>query len=272
MKYAICMLIYNKPALFEKIVGKIISSNVEIFVHLDKKCNIKDYAYVNNVTFIKRRVNVHWGGRSMIDAMYNLIEYIVNETDCDYIIFISGQDFPITNPKNYDDYFNKKLNYIDYEILPKKSWYFGGISRINHYYIFNSPLSFQSRFIIKVQKLLHIYRKYWRNNFIIYGGSQWININIDAAKYILSHWEAYYCFFRYCNISDEMIFQTILLNSPLKEFIINTNYRYIMYKENALNPVYLDESNIKSILNSRAIFCRKILDENVFKKLELLMS
>lgn len=267
MKYAICILAHNKPKLLSRITNYLANDNVEIFIHLDAKSDISEFNHIKDVTFIEKRVRVYWGRPSMVIAMYNLIEYVVYNTDCNYIMFISGEDFPIVSPDKYDSYIDVTKNYIEYEKLPKKNWYEGGIYRVNYYYFFNASKSIMARIVMKLQRMLKITRSYDKLPYTIYGGSQWININKEAAKYILLNWKKYFRFFKFSRIPDELIFQTILMNSPFKDTIINTHNRYLVFNSVEKHPQYLDVENISEIINSKALFCRKIKNDEVFDRL-----
>ncbi len=268
MKIAVCILAHHKPALLKRLVDRIKKSDVEVYIHLDAKSNLDDFKSINNAVFIKNRTKVYWGGRSMIVAMYNLIEYIVKNTNCDYLIFISGQDFPIANLKKCTEYINPLLNYIEYQKLPRADWYMGGVERLKYYYICNSSLSLLSRITIKFQKQININKNFKDRGFAIYGGSQWININIAAAEYILSKWKEYYKFFKFCNIPDELIFHTMLMNSPIKDTIINDNLRFIKFIGNDYHPIDINKEHIKDLINSKVLFCRKVSDDKDFEEFD----
>lgn len=258
MKYAICILAHKEPLLLMKIVKRLQSDNVEIFIHLDKKCNISDYKNVPGVTFINKREKVYWGGRSMVKAMYNLIEYVLLNSNCDYLLFISGEDYPIVLPKHYENYININYNYLEYEKLPRKSWYLDGLNRIKYYYLFRSPKSYLSKICIKIQEAFGIEKKISYLPYNIYGGSQWININRITAEYIIKNWRSYYNFFKFCLIPDEMIFQTIILNSILCETVINQNFRYLKYQKNGSNAAYITVDDVPEIIKRKPLFCRKV--------------
>jgi len=62
--------------------------------------------------------------------------------------------------------------------------------------------------------------------------------------------------FTFC--ADEIYFQTILMNSPLKDKIVNNNLRFIDWtRRNGNFPANLDESDFHSLKNSDKIFARK---------------
>lgn len=272
MKYAICILAHKKPLLLKKLVENINADNTEVIIHLDLKCNIKDYAFIDTATFIRDRVKVDWGGLTMVTAMINLIDYVIYNTVCDYILFISGEDLPVVSPKYYDEYINHENNYFEYELLPKSNWFMGGMNRVEYYYPFKSPKSIHSQMFMKLQKRLGIKKNIKALDFSIYGGSQWININRATGVYILDHYRKYLDFFRLCSIPDEMIFQTIMMNSPYKDKVINTNCRYLRYDGNSSNAAFLDENDIVAILNKKPLFCRKIEDEDSFERLKSMLD
>ena len=200
--------------------------------------------------------------------MINLIKNVVANKNSNYIVFISGEDLPVIQPNQYDNYIDISKNYIEYEKLPKSNWFLGGMERVKYYYPFGSAKGVLNKLSVKAQKLLKIERKITNKEFTLYGGSQWININYDTAVYILYRYKEYYNFFKFSYIPDEMIFQTILMNSYLKNTVINTNYRYLRYQNNGSNASYLNEDDIKEIVKAKPLFCRKVFDEKSFDSLK----
>ena len=58
-------------------------------------------------------------------------------------------------------------------------------------------------------------------------------------------------------IGEEIFFQTVLMNSPLKSSIIISNFRYSDWSV-VNSPKILNEEDFKSISASNALFCRKV--------------
>ena len=59
--------------------------------------------------------------------------------------------------------------------------------------------------------------------------------------------------------ADETLFQTIIMNSPFRDRVINNNYRYVEWskiKENG-NPRVLTSNDYQKIVNSQMHFARK---------------
>jgi len=93
-----------------------------------------------------------------------------------------------------------------------------------------------------------------------YGRSQWVTITPVCVKYVLDYLKENpeaYKFFKWTWAVDEIIFQTILLNSPFKDTIVNENKRYIKFENNELNPKILKSSDADILLQSNKFFARK---------------
>lgn len=267
MKYAVCILAHKDPVLLARIVKKLTADNVKIYIHLDKKSDINAFTKCVNARFIKERENVYWGGRSIVKAMYNLIYNVVLDNECDYILFISGQDYPLVLTEKYDSVIDKNKNYIEYYNFPRADWYNGGLDRIRYYYLLENNRNFIYKASIKIQKLLKVNRKL-RNDFKIYCGSQWINININTAKEIINSFEYYYKYFKLTHIPDEMMFQTIIMNSSQKEFVVNDNLRYIRFINKLPNPIILNETHFSDIISSNALFFRKVENNSLLDRID----
>lgn len=262
MKYAICILAHKDPVLLERIVNKVSCPNTKIYIHLDKKCNINEFSNISSAVFIKKRVKVSWGGRSIIIAMKNLMKYVIQDNECDYLLFISGQDYPIVMPYQYDEMININYNYFEYEPLPRAKWYKGGLERINFYYFFEKYNHCIGNLLIKIQRRFRFTRN-MLNKIRVYGGSQWLNINISTAKYIIESWRYYYKFFKFSLIPDEMIFQTIVMNSIYSVNVINNNLRYIVFNGDEPSPRMLDVTDYEEIKKESKLFCRKVISDDL---------
>jgi hypothetical protein len=66
-------------------------------------------------------------------------------------------------------------------------------------------------------------------------------------------------FFRYVDVPDEIFFHTIVLNSPLRDTVVNDDLRYLEWREPELagGPALLGESDFDKIMSSGDLFARK---------------
>ncbi|WP_262920082.1 beta-1,6-N-acetylglucosaminyltransferase [Niabella hibiscisoli] len=97
----LCHLIitYKNADQLARLINALTCPGSDIFVHVDKKIDITQFERLKektNVTFVKNRVKVNWGGFSLINAITaSIAEIKASETKYDFINLISGQDYPI---------------------------------------------------------------------------------------------------------------------------------------------------------------------------------
>lgn len=93
-----------------------------------------------------------------------------------------------------------------------------------------------------------------------WGGSHWFSITPKAVSYLIEfdrNDTFLKKFYEQVLLPDESYFQTVLLNSPLKDDIVNTNLREIVFPEKAANPIFLEDEHFDLLQHSEALFARK---------------
>ena len=98
------------------------------------------------------------------------------------------------------------------------------------------------------------------NGLVPVGRSQWFTLPLEQVKYVVDYLTknpAVKSFFSYTWGSDEIIFQTILFNSPFKDTIINNNLRYIDWSEKRASPKVLTMQDAGLLMQSDKLYARK---------------
>jgi hypothetical protein len=295
MKIAYLIIAHDQPRQFKRMIKALDSEYVTFFVHIDLKKNISMFScpnFKNNVTFIKKRISVIQGGFSLSQAMINLMieASILNEFD--YFIFLSGRDYPIKDNHYIYNFlkYNHPMNFINFYPLVGNADY---INNIKKYYfidlIHRSP-QFLQKTLEAIQLILHnlLPDRSFINNMIPYRGSQWLCINRQTFDYIVNFIDSqnakkYIRFFKYVWGSDEIFFQTLILNSTYaqqcryynqdiknpKKVMRNENKAYLHYIDwnwDRENPAIFDIGDFQTLKACDALFARKFC-ENKSKKL-----
>ena len=102
-------------------------------------------------------------------------------------------------------------------------------------------------------------RKFVRG-FEPFGGSAYWCLSRECVLYLdrfIRHNGYFLNFFRFSLTPDELFFQTILLNSPLKHTIVNDSCWYIKWLPAAANPMLLSSADFEAITASSKLFARK---------------
>lgn len=243
----------------------------DIFVHIDKKAKIEDYYFKReNITYIQNRVNVNWGGYSMVQATLNLINESYKNKKYDYFTLLSGLDYPIKDEDSFNKYLkmNYPCNYIEYSKINNDE---GMLKRRYLKYKLFDKRTCITCFIQKLFDHMYYSRRPYKN-LAIYKGSQWWCLSREGIEYILNYInknKSVINYFKHTDIPDEMFFQSILLSS--RNLIIkNDNLRYIrLYSYHPDILMCSDYSKIRSL--SKKFFARKFdvnKDEEILNMLD----
>jgi hypothetical protein len=125
-----------------------------------------------------------------------------------------------------------------------------------HFGDYHFPLKWKAQLLLN--KLLP--ERKLPNGLQPYGFSQWFTMTSACARYAVEYLEkntATRRFFRMTWAADELVFQTILLNSRFKDSIVNDHLRYIKFKKAAFNPETLTYADREALINSGKFYARK---------------
>lgn len=280
MRLAHLILVHNYPVQLERLLKRLIYSNSDVYIHLDKKADLSQFEYLKslpNVYFINNRISVGWGNYSMVEAtLISMQEILDTQNIYSHINLLSGQDYPLKPISEIEQFFfsNSDKSYI--QSLSIYDEWKESKDRLIKYNLGSLAIPFKYRIQEIINRILPD-RKI-PENMEPYGSSQWLTITPSSIKYVLKFLEEKpkaLKFFKWTWAIDEIIFQTILLNSPFKESIVNDNKRYIKFENNEMNPVVLKISDADALLQSGKFFARKFslqLDIQIFDLLDNITS
>lgn len=282
MRIAYIILAHKYPEQLVRLISTLKTDDVSFFIHIDKNVDSKIFQQIftelkafPNVSFLKRYKST-WGTFLLTKAILEGIKSIVETgTYFDYVIHLSGQDYLLKSNEQIKSFLqeNKGREFIEHFPLPCKKWKGGGLRRVEYWHIrwkdeyycipeereFKSPIaSLLYSFLI----WLFPKKRKFPEEFPLYGGSafwcltgecvKWINDFVKQNPKFVNHFNYTYC-------SDELFYQTIILNSPFKDKVINEHLRYIDWGNNvnAYNPRILDKNDFDKIRESGKLFARK---------------
>jgi hypothetical protein len=257
-----------------------LKSDFDIYVHIDSNATIEINAEKNVVSVA--RLPIYWGSYNLVIATLRLLEK-AHENRYDRYILISGQDVPLKPNSSIAFFFqnNPDLQFIEFEKLPRRSWasHDGGFDRLSLYYPNKKPYQTIYTWLVEVsfwvvrkaQKTFPILK---RNLFYSYwGGAEWLNLTGDCVEYILSYLsrnEQYLRSFRHTRCSDEIFFQTIIMNSPFASKCVKNYLRYVDFDTGPEYPRTLREGDYSKLIRSDALFARKVdanVDSDIIEKI-----
>ncbi|MGI1803309.1 beta-1,6-N-acetylglucosaminyltransferase [Limosilactobacillus reuteri] len=252
-----------------------LSTDFEIYIHLDKKANIT----VDQSRKIKKitkgyisKYDVKWGSYSIVKATIDLMKMALNNNQNTYFHLISGQDWPLMSPAKIYEYF-EHTNQIYMNYWPAVSMRKTGEPEIwwTKYYFNYDSINRRTTFgkvyhrlLLLVQTVLRINKldKYGLKEDYIYAGQEWVDIPRDALEFTITYYEQHpnlEKIFSTSFCSDEMWLQTILCNSEFKPRIEKNIHHYIeMTEKHGSRPAILDEEDYSKIISGNYWWGRKV--------------
>ena len=221
---------------------------------------------------MKRHI-CHWGDFGHVEATLKGIREIYRRNvSCDYVILLTGQDYPIKTNGEIERYLSRHAGYsfMEYEPLDEDSprWATDRF-RYWHYRIGGKEIRFPKdstggKFFPvwkAINALLPARRPFLRGLKPYLGSGYWC-LSGEATRFVYDYVNQrpdFANFFRSVHIPDELFFQTLLLNSQLKDKIINDHLRYIDWSVHRPGraPHILGVEDFECLRASEKLFARK---------------
>lgn len=272
-KHAYLIMAYNNFDFLKKLLSLLDDERNDIFIHIDERAvDFEESAFKNctkysKLIFIPRHV-VYWADYSQTNVQLELLKYACENDTYKYYHLISGSDLPLKTQNQIHDFLDDK-NYEFVGICPDEVWYC--LRRVKFYHPLVHNKHFRNSKFLKgmdrlfeyVQKLVGVNRL--KNKDIkIVDGWNWFSITDDFARYLLDKRSFIEKTFRKTIASDEMIVQTMLINSDFynriynKEDLVKGSLRYIDWSDEVERPRVFREKDFDNLINcEEAIFARK---------------
>lgn len=270
VKIAYCILCHKYNKILRTCVDLLKDNNedVEIYIHVDKKSNIKEFSNLKGkVNFIEERKEVYWGHISQVKATLALLRE-TQKKNYDYIFLISGDDLPLKSNREIKEFLaqNNGKEFITVQECEERIFnqrlrrisILSTIKRNKNYFE-----KIKAKIIRRMNKILRNENKYLDKLPKIYFGSSWFTITSDFRDYIFEYLEKnkeYMKAFEYSKCGDELFFQSIIMDSQFKNNIYKSNLRYIDWTTGPDFPKILCEEDYNKILKSDCLFGRKFSD------------
>lgn len=254
MKLGFIISGYKRPDLLARLVRAL--EGRPCAIHIDAKSPIfgevvealKD---VPDVHYLPRHV-CHWGSFGHVEASLKGLRWL-RTTNCDYAALLTGQCYPLRTISSVELLLNalNGSSIIDFNAFPHPRWEKGGWPRVDRFHVqaFGRP------------RPIRLWRRRVPLGLYPYGGSSYWCLSLASAEYILDFVEAnpdFVRFFRSVLIPDEIFFQTILANSPLRDTLTNYTIHYIAWTLNQPSPHILN--SVDQAFASGKWFARKFED------------
>ncbi len=261
MRLAHLILAHNNPLQLERLVKRLSHKEADVYIHLDAKTDIALFASIGdlpNTHFTKKRIKVMWGEYSTLEcALIGMAEILETGIDYTHINLLSGNDYQLQPTETIHKYLfqnaGKTFMWFD-QIFD--DWYHGQ-ARINNYDL--AEFGFPGRFLVANLMSKVLPKRKLPYKLTAYGRAQWLTITPECIEFTLRYMKdhpALRRFFKMTWCVDEVYFQTVLCNSPMRDKIVNNNLRYLELQHD-FRPRILTMADAKTLATSGKFYARK---------------
>jgi hypothetical protein len=241
----------------------------EFYIHIDKKSSL-DISMLENTRneYLFKEYIVNWGSVNHLKSILFLAEKALKNKNNYFFHLISGQDFPAKSPGYFFNELDTTKDYLSFSEMSNIGWTNGGMERIEYYNLYEY-FDYKKkvgraiiRLLVEIQKKLRMKRKVPYTIFPkLYGGPTWWSLTRKSLQHVIDFTNTHKLALksmRFTFCSEEIYFQTILLNSEYAKNIVNDYLRYIDWSSGRGGyPAFLDITDYEKIKESNNLFARK---------------
>ena len=271
MRQAILITAYKNLQHIVDIV-RFFNNDYHFFIHVDRNSaipnvQITELKNLTNVVLVSQKYKTNWASLNHVRAMLLLMNEAV-KSNVEYIHLITGHDFPIQSPGQFGAFLkqNKGVEFLENFSLPTQQWNGGGLNRLEYFYLYDF-INFKKHFF-KVNFYFTLIQEKlrWKRNLgselpPLFGGGSWWTLTSPCVRYVCDYVEQHPKFFnrfRYTFCPEEILFPTIIMNSPFASQVRSDGLRFIVWeRRNGNLPANLDESDWTAIMESQQLFARR---------------
>jgi hypothetical protein len=227
VRLALLVLAYREPDVLRAAIPIYKAAGCDIFVHLDRKADQKEYATrlgeeAKVCRFVERRASVFWAGFSMVEAELSLILTAMTERHYERFVLISDDTFPLLPSSALGAYLAEDYDRVMLRKLAPNDPF---MARYDQYFfldhqataLLGRPIESAAVDQAMLDRMADIQNAMRRGKkkIDIYYGSQWWSITRGSMETILGQLENDFHLlesFRYSAVPDEIMFQTLVGN------------------------------------------------------------
>lgn len=270
-RHAYLIIAHNNFEQLQTLLDLLDDARNDIYLHIDKKSqNVPVFTTKRSGLIMAERMNVMWGGHSQIQCELALMA-AAGAGHYDYYHLLSGIDLPLKTQDQIHAFFrdNGGKEYIDFDDQANESRSF--LLRTQYYHplqnFAGSSPKFWNRLLrvlnwgaMHIQKFLHITRE---EIIPLYKGANWFSITDELVQYVLENQQIVCRQFYHTFCADEVFLQSLAMQSPRREYIVNNYLRAIDWQRG--DPYVYRAEDVPGLLASDKLWGRKF-NQNVDQK------
>lgn len=264
MPIAYLIRAHERPAQLGRLVDRLKTPSARFYIHVSARTSTETYGAMreevgesDEIRWLPR-IPMYYAGYSLVHAALLGVHAIAREDPVpSHTVGLSGQDYPLRPAAEIERFFQERpaQSFLQHFRLPTSDHWpgeNGGTDRIRRYYF--ERVAYRSR-LLRVP----LVRRRFPAGLTPYGGSAWWALASDAVveldRYVDDN-PRVLDFFRHAKMPDELLVHTILMNSPVRNSIVNEEIHHIEWQGGS-HPRTFTSADTERVLASGKLFARK---------------
>lgn len=251
-RHAFLILAHHEPKMLQMLIDEIDDDRADIFVHIDCKTPFDGSdltASKSRLTVLPHQIDGRWGDYSLVEIEFALLRAATDNGPYAYYHLLSGVDMMISPVSEIIEQCKREPQ-TEYIAIGDAESHRGIEKRCHRRWLF-------PRHMLSRNPLIKLSRRAWllaqgavgyrRYPGKVVKGSQWWSITDNFAHYALSRQDEMRHYFTATFAPDEMVFQTLCMNSRFATQLHCTDdefegsKRYIKWVDGQLMPLTADD-------------------------------
>ncbi len=262
-KVANLIVAHKNPAQLVRLVNRFDPGLFHNFIHIDGRQSLAAYselAALPQVTLLEPRRKLNWAGYGFVQiTLEGMATILVHNDHFGYISVMSGQDYPIRPTTALYEHLYESGGAEFFDVIAVDPDWPVALHRYEGYHFIEWNIRGRYRLEGLINKVAGK-RAFYQGKLRPYGRSAWFTATRDFAAYTLRYLNEHPDFIRFLKTvwsPDEFLFNTLVMNSPFREKVANTNLRYIDWSEGKVNPKLFTAVDLPALSASNDFLARK---------------
>ena len=269
MRIAYVIQGHKNPAQIARLVKRLNSENSPVWWHVSAAKHRLDQQvrllldHTPHVHEVPAQY-MYWNSWSFVRAILFCLRWIVSSGEhFDYVVLITGQDYPLLSRQQMLDYFQQLdgrslLDHFE-KPLPTPAWSNGGLDRFqNLHFVIPKPWGRGDEYRFEIKPP---YQRTLPDGYRLWGGGGYWALTREHVTYLIRTLEMnprLERLFRFSSVPDEIFFHTLLLSKlPHSEFI-NQSVTYAAWnRPSGPYPAIFTNEDLYEVISSVHPFARK---------------
>jgi hypothetical protein len=253
---------HHRPKQLHRLVDRLTTPSASFFIHVSARTPRAEYAAMR--AGLAGRTDVHWvprvpayyAGFSLVDSTLTGLAEVVRAGLPAHTVLLSGQDYPLRPAAEIERFVAEHpgQSLLEHFPIPTVRWAGedGGLRRIRYRHF--ERIHYRTR-ILRIPGL----RRSFPPGLEPWGGSAWGILSAEAVRTVLAFRDERpdaHRFFKRVKTPDEIYLQTVLVNSPLRERLVDEAVHHIEWIGGSHPRTFVTE-DFERLVSSGMPFARK---------------